>query len=119
VTEAGPINVDWTTIFAAVSLEVVIISSAVGIVWKLSRSEISIRAEAETRVAEAKLAATTAIKEVSDKVYQVEIWARDNFVRRDSFNSIIDRMEKSIERIGQKIDDKFDQLTKRVDDGRH
>lgn len=97
-------EVNWTVIIAAMSLEIVIISSAVGLVWKLSRSELALRREFEDKH-----------KALSDKVYQVEIWARDEFVRKGSFELVVGRMEKSIEKIGDKIDAKFAELTKRID----
>jgi hypothetical protein len=95
---------NWTIVIAAISLEVVLISSAVGVVWKLSRSELALRAEFEERN-----------RALTEKVYQVEIWARDEFVRKGSFDLVTGRLEKSIERIGDKIDERFADLTKRID----
>lgn len=46
------------------------------------------------------------------KIHECETWNRDTFVRRDSFELVIGRLEKSIEKIGDKIDDKFAELTK-------
>jgi hypothetical protein len=97
-------DINWTVIVAAASLEIVLISAACGVVWKLSRSELSIHAEFEARN-----------RALSDKVYQIEIWARDEFVRKSSFETVVGRMEKSIEKIGDKIDAQFAELTKRID----
>jgi hypothetical protein len=97
-------EINWTDIVAAASLEIVIITSAVGIVWKLSRSELALRSEFEERN-----------RALSDKVYQVEIWARDEFVRKNSFELVVGRLEKSMEKIVDKIDEKFADLTKRID----
>lgn len=89
MTEATGIN--WTAIISAASLAFLILSTIIGVVWK-------------------------SLSRLSEKVFQVEIWARDNFVRRDSFNSFADRMEKSVEKIGDKIDERFAELTKRIDE---
>ncbi|UPT85173.1 hypothetical protein HAP41_0000033330 [Bradyrhizobium barranii subsp. apii] len=96
-------GINWTIVIAAASLEIVLITTACGVVWKLSRSEVALRSEFEEK-----------FRSLSDKVYQVEIWARDEFVRKGSFELVIGRMEKSIEKIGDKIDAKFDELTKRI-----
>lgn len=108
-------SIDWTTIIGAMSLEVVIITSAVGVVWKLARSEISIRAEAERRVAEVREDATDAIKAISDKLYQVEIWARDEFVRKGSFETVIARMEAGFRDLRTEIGSRLDKMTERIE----
>src|SRR6266702_702768 len=39
------------------------------------------------------------------KIHEFETWSRDEFVRKGSFEMVVGRLEKSIERIGEKIDD--------------
>ncbi|MGY3588096.1 hypothetical protein [Bradyrhizobium sp. USDA 4350] len=121
---------EWSIIIAAGSLEVIILSSVAGIVWKLSRLELAIRTESDLKITAlqkdhsdkiAALQKDHAEKEktLSDKVYQIEIWARDEFVRKGSFEIVIARMEKSMEKIGDKIDAKFADLTQRIDQAVH
>jgi predicted PurR-regulated permease PerM len=80
---------NWTLVVSIISLAFVILSTVLGFVWKQ-------------------------LSDLREKVYQIEIWARDEFVRKGSFEIVINRMEKSIEKIGDKIDAKFDDLTKRI-----
>lgn len=96
-------EVNWTVVIAAASLGVVIISAACGVVWKLSRSELSLRADFEQRN-----------RQLTEKVYQIEIWARDEFVRKSSFELVTARIERSIEKIAERIETKFDEVAKRL-----
>jgi hypothetical protein len=96
--------IDWTLVLAALSLEVVIISSAVGVVWKLSRSEMALRAEFVKE-----------LSAISAKVYQVEIWSRDEFVRKGSFETIIARMEKGFGDLRSEIASRLDRMTDRIE----
>lgn len=95
---------DWTLIIAAVSLEIVILTSAVGIVWKLTRTEMALRAEF-----------TKDLAALSAKVYQVEIWARDEFVRKGSFETVVARLEKTMEMMGTKIENAVDKMATRIE----
>lgn len=99
---------DWSVIIAAASLELVILTSAMGVVWKLTRTEIALRAEFEKKHAE------TAAKQ-----YQVEIWSRDEFVRKGSFELVVGRLEKSMEMMGAKIEAAVDKMTTKVDALQH
>src|SRR6266404_4557480 len=95
---------DWALIIAAGSLEIVILSSAVGIVWKLTRTEMALRAEFTKENAA-----------LSAKVYQVEIWARDEFVRKGSFETVVTRLEKSMEMLGTKIENAVEKMASRIE----
>lgn len=97
-------HIDWTLIIAAMSLEVVILSSAVGVVWKLSRSEMALRNEFTEKIAA-----------LSAKVYQVEIWSRDEFVRKGSFEAVIARMEKGFGDLRSEITQRLDRMADRIE----
>lgn len=97
--------IDWTLVIAATSLELVIITSAIGVVWKLSRTEMALRAEF--------------IKEqaaLSAKLFQVEIWTRDEFVRKGSFEIVIARMEKGFTELRTEIGGRLDRMSQKMDD---
>jgi len=117
---------DWTLAIAAASLETVILTSAMGVVWKLTRTEVSLRGEFNTETAKiraeaAKETATIraeAAKEITAlnaKVYQVEIWARDEFVRKGSFDIVVARLEKSMELLGAKVEGAVDKMATRIE----
>jgi hypothetical protein len=111
-----------------------------GVVWRLTRVEINIRASitAETKALEDKIGVlaeklATAEKQtvidldvarrdfgetvsaIRSKVHEVETWARDEFVRKNSFENVIGRMEKSIESMSDKIDKRLERLTEKID----
>ncbi len=96
--------IDWTLVVAAISLEVVILSSAIGVVWKLSRSEMALRTEF-----------TRELAALSAKVYQVEIWSRDEFVRKGSFEAVIARMEKGFGDLRSEITQRLDKMADRIE----
>jgi hypothetical protein len=117
---------DWTLVIAAGSLEVVILSSAIGVVWKLTRTEVDLRNEFNKGIAEIHAAAaekvaqiraehTKEIAALNAKVYQVEIWARDEFVRKGSFDMVVARLEKSMELLGTKVESAVDKMATRIE----
>lgn len=48
------------------------------------------------------------------KIHEVETWNRDTFVRKDSFEMVIGRLEKSIDKLGDKIEDRLDKMFERM-----
>lgn len=42
------------------------------------------------------------------KIHEVEMWSRDTLVRKDSFEMVIGRLEKSIEKLTDKLETKID-----------
>lgn len=119
-------EMEWSLAIAAGSLEVVILSSAIGVVWKLTRTEVnlrseftkevaSIRAEAAKEVADINAKASTEIARLHAKVYQVEIWSRDEFVRKGSFETVVARLEKTMELMGTKIENAVDKMATRIE----
>lgn len=99
---------DWNLLIAAASLELVILSSAIGVVWKLSRIEVGLRSEFTKEIAAAHA-----------KIYQVEIWARDEFVRKGSFESVVTRLENSMQLLGSKIESAVDKMAVRIENLGH
>ncbi|WP_398468506.1 hypothetical protein [Tardiphaga sp.] len=82
-------------IISAIGLLVALIGTLCGAVWWLA----------------------TQLWAQKEKTYQVEIWARDEFVSKDSFGLVVGRVEKSIadfrgEFAGrlEKISDKIDRI---------
>ena len=49
------------------------------------------------------------------KVYQVEIWARDEFVRKGSFDIVVTRLEKSMELMGIKFEAGVERMSAKID----
>lgn len=122
--------IDWSLIVAIGSLEIVILSSAIGVVWKLTRTEVSlrsefnkevaaIRADAAREVASIRAEAVAELAAVNAKVYKIEIWARDEFVRKGSFDMVVARLEKSMELLGTKVETAVDKMATRIENLSH
>ncbi len=86
------------------ALAFALLTSAVGVTWKLSRVEIGLRAEFDRKNSD-----------LAAKLYQVEIWARDEFVRKGSFEFSVARLEKSFDDLGNKIEIRFDKMADRIE----
>jgi hypothetical protein len=115
---------------AAGMLAAVILTSTSGIVWKLSRVELSIRADHAAEIAAMRTDYVTQIaglrtdyvRDIADlnaKVYKIEIWARDEFVRKTSFETVIARLEKGMETLGNKVEGAVDKMAERIEKLNH
>lgn len=107
-------EISWSLVVSVASLVLVILSSVGGLVWKLSRIEIGLRAEAAAEVAEIRAHQAQEYAALSAKLYQVEIWSRDEFVRKGSFETVITRMEKGFGDLRSEISGRLDRLTERL-----
>ncbi len=52
---------------------------------------------------------------IRHKITEVELFARDHFVRSDNFSIIQQRMTEDVRLIGEKIDKRLDNLEKKID----
>lgn len=75
---------------ALASLAFVVMSAVVGTVWRLSA-----------------------------KIFKIEIWARDEFVRKTSFEAAINRMEKGMENMASKIETAVEKMATRMENISH
>jgi hypothetical protein len=106
---------EWGVIISAAGLAILVLTSVGGLVWKLSRIEIGLRAEYSEEIAEIKADAVKELAALSAKLYQVEIWSRDEFVRKGSFEAVIARMEKGFGDLRNEIAQRLDKMTDRIE----
>jgi hypothetical protein len=95
---------DLGVLISAAGLALLVLTSVGGLVWKLARIEAALRAEY-----------TREIATLQAKLYQVEIWARDEFVRKGSFETVIARMERGFGDLRQEITARLDKMTDRIE----
>lgn len=106
-----------------------------GIVWKFSRIEKENREWAEALIdnlrrdtlqleregvgrAEALRQETGEVGHaLRSKIHEVETWNRDTFVRKDSFNMVISRIEGALEKMGDRLESKIDKAVDRLANG--
>lgn len=105
---------DWGLAIAAGTLELVVLSSAIGVVYRITRVEVSLRAEYTKEIAMIRAESTASIAALSGKLYQVEIWARDEFVRKGSFETVVSRLERTMELMGTKIETAVDKMATEI-----
>ena len=48
------------------------------------------------------------------KIHEIEVFARDTFVRKESFELVVGRIEKSIEKMTDKLEEKIDKAIERL-----
>lgn len=106
---------EWSVVISAAGLIILVLSSVGGLVWKLSRIEIALRAEYTAEVTALRTEAAKEIAIISAKLYQVEIWSRDEFVRKGSFEAVIARMEKGFGDLRNEIASRLDKMTDRIE----
>lgn len=98
----------------------------VAVTWRLSQTEIALREAISTsqkdvedrqdRMAREFGETVTAIRQ---KVHEVETWARDEFVRKSSFDSAMARVEKMLSDQFDRIEARIDRMEKKIDDKMH
>lgn len=97
--------------------------AAVGLVarltWQLSRVEKSVRDDTRRDISrlerEAVARGETYRQEfgetaaaIRQKIHDVEVFARDHFVSKDSFEAVINRFERTVEKMTDRLETKFD-----------
>ncbi|WFU19437.1 hypothetical protein [Bradyrhizobium sp. CB3481] len=68
-------------------------------------------AEAKRQAAEA----TAKADQLSSKLYQIEIWARDEFVRKRSFETVVARVERGFADLKPEITGRLDRMSDRIE----
>ena len=71
--------------------------------------------EIEKGFEEEKRRITAEIVAVRQKITDVELWGRDNFVKKDTFSEVMDQMRRSIESMGNKLDSRLEKLDGKID----
>jgi hypothetical protein len=98
----------------------------VGGTWKLSQMEARITASITRHRKEIDDAHTATVdalrREIGEtvsalkaKVHEIETWARDHFVRRDSFEGVVRELKEAIAAQGDKIDKRLDRIDEKLD----
>ncbi|MGJ5000594.1 hypothetical protein ACQR10_04670 [Bradyrhizobium sp. HKCCYLRH2060] len=126
--------------YQLITLIIMIAGGGAGVVWRLTRVETNIRDKIaeETKVLKQDIATLTvkmaaiekqavvdldiarreigeAVAAIRTKVHEIETWARDEFVRKNSFEAVIARVEKSLDQLGDRIDKRLERLAEKMD----
>lgn len=117
------------------SLALAIIAHAVRVTWQVSRIDKEIReyndaqvdnlARDITKLERAGMERAETLRHefgetgtaLRTKIHEVETWNRDTFVRKDSFEMVISRIEKTMEKAVDKIENRIEQMFERAKNG--
>jgi hypothetical protein len=113
-------NIAEGTALAALALNVVV--ALVGLTWGLSKIRDTIRDEIEThRIAfDADIDGLRrefgeTAQAIRQKINDVEIWGRDNYVKKDSFTTVTDRISREILSIAERLDKRLERMEIKID----
>lgn len=117
------------------SLALAIVAHAVRVTWQVSRIDKEIReyndaqvdnlARDITKLERAGMERAETLRHefgetgtaLRTKIHEVETWNRDTFVRKDSFEMVISRIEKTMEKAVDKIENRIEQMFERAKNG--
>ncbi len=88
---------------------------AIGGTWALGRQSNKIEETLRAEHAEFRTQYGDSLTALRAKVTEVEMWSRDEFIRREDFYRIVDGINKSIGALGEKIDARTDRLETKLD----
>lgn len=105
-----------------------VIAYAVKITWAIRDLGEGLRADMETRSSQRDQSNierdATLRRELGEtfhaqrtKIHEVEMWSRDTFVRKDSFELVVGRLESSIEKLGDRLENKLEKLVDKIQNG--
>jgi hypothetical protein len=113
-------------IFGAAGFVINIVVLTVGGIMALSRAEASIRETINDHRAEIEDEFVRVRKEVGEttaairqKVTEVELWGRDNFVKKETFTQVTERFEKSIQNMGDRLETRLLRMESKIDKQSH
>lgn len=124
---------DLSLYIALAAFAVNMIGTIVGVTWKLSRVELSLRQAITIERREIDEHMERQLGEIDDrlerqsrefgetasalrqKVHEVEVWARDTFVRRDGFYKVKDELSAEIKGVAAQIYQRLDKLEAKME----
>lgn len=105
-----------------------LVAYAIKVTWQITRVEKSMRDELHLEVSRLEKEANErgdlyrqqfgeTCAAIRQKIHEIEVFSRDYFVNKDSFKDVIDRFERTVEKLGadikqdfrERLEDKFDQ----------
>lgn len=115
---------DDVAIYISGGTALAVVGYAIKLTWQASRVEKSMRDDFQRGISrleqEARDRGETYRSEfgetcaaIRQKIHDVEVFSRDHFVSKDSFDAIISRFERNLEKMTERLEDKFDKAVER------
>lgn len=115
-------SADLSLYIALAAFGVNMIGTIVGVTWKLSRVELSLRAAItdERRDIDENMERKTreygeTAAALRTKIHEVEVYMRDTFVRRDGFYKVKDELSAEMRGIAQQLNQRLDRLEAKIE----
>ena len=126
-------TLDGSIVNAILTAAGTILVTAIGVTWKLSglkgeldrridaaelalaQKEAELRGSIMSSVDEASRAMGEGMAALRQKAADMEIWGRDNYVRRSDFQNVVDSFTRSIEALRADINTKYQRLNDKLD----
>lgn len=119
-------GIDWSDIGVIVSLALNVGVALVGATWGISRVESKITTATQTviechrkkfddEIDVIKNQFGETIIALRQRISDVELWNRDNFVRKESFSSVIDSMKSDVNGLGDRIEARLLRMEGKLD----
>lgn len=116
-------------ILAAVALLLNVLIAIIGLTWGISKIKDAVRDEieenrvrmeakiedADREIASVSLRAGEIGMAIRTKINEVELHLRDHYVRRDSFDRVINMITDSIKVLGDKIEHRLERMEAKID----
>lgn len=113
-------SISEVTAIAALVLNVTV--AIVGLTWGLSKIRDTVRDQIDARREEVDEDIEKLRREFGEtsaalrtKVTEVELWARDNLVKKDSFGVVTDRISTELKNFAERIDRRLERMEEKID----
>lgn len=108
------------TAVAALGLNIVV--AIVGLTWGLAQIRDAVKSEIEKHRAKFDEEIDTlrhefgeTVQAIRSKVTEVELWTRDNLVKKDSFSLVTDRISREVRDLGERLDKRLERMEAKID----
>lgn len=108
------------TALTALGLNVIV--AVVGLTWGLAKIRDTVRDEIEVHrkgfdeeIDTLRHEFGETVRAIREKVTEVELWTRDNLVKKDSFSVVTDRISREVRDLGERLDKRLERMEGKID----
>jgi hypothetical protein len=82
---------------------------------RLGSAITAVKTDLETRQDKAVRENGESLSALRQKIHEVEMWARDTFVRRDSFLAVVNEVKQGFNDLGKRIEQRLERMEEKID----
>ena len=110
------VGLDSSIVIGIGSFVLNLIVLAVGGTRWIERIKADARKELDEEMARTRRETGEGLAAMRQKVVEVELWGRDNFVRKESFNMVVAQLQTGLRDLGNKFDVGMSRLADKIDE---